>query len=218
MRTITVKGIGHVSAKPDYITLSLGIQATEKEYDKAMLDAARRIDLLEAAALSQGFEKGSLKTSSFNVTTNYEHVKDRYDNYKRVFTGYICSYQLRLSFDFDSKKLSEVLSAISDSGAKPELHIAFTVKDAAKVSEDLLISATKNAKAKAEILCRASDAKLGELQTIHYSWGELNIVSSTDYGMNDLAMPMMAKCAAAPEIEPEDIDVNDTATFIWEIV
>lgn len=33
MRTITVKGVGSVSAKPDYITLSQAIESTDKECD-----------------------------------------------------------------------------------------------------------------------------------------------------------------------------------------
>ena len=28
---------------------------------------------------------------------------------------------------------------------------------------------------------------------------------------------MSLKASAAPDIEPEDIDVNDTVTFVWEI-
>lgn len=218
MRTITVKGVGSVSARPDYITLSLGIETQEKEYDDAMQKATKKINSLEAASQKVGFEKGDLKTTSFNVSTAYESVKDRSGNYKREFAGYNCSYRLKLAFDFDSKRLAEVLSAISNSGAKPELSIAFTVKNAAKVSEELLMSATKNAREKAEILCRASGAELGKLQSIDYNWGELNIVSRTSYEMEDCIMPMIAlRECAAPEIEPDDIDLHDTATFIWEI-
>lgn len=218
MRTITVKGVGSVSAKPDYITLSLGIETQEKEYDDSMQKATERINSLEAASQKVGFEKGDLKTTSFNVSTAYESVKDRSGNYKREFAGYNCSYRLKLAFDFDSKRLAEVLSAISNSGAKPELSIAFTVKDAAKVSEELLMSATKNAREKAEILCRASGAELGKLLSIDYNWGELNIVSRTSYEMEDCIMPMMTlKECAVPEIEPDDIDLHDTATFVWEI-
>ncbi len=218
MRTITVKGVGSVSARPDYITLSLGIETQEKEYDDAMQKATERINSLEAASQKVGFEKGDLKTTSFNVSTAYESIKDRSGNYKREFAGYNCSYRLKLAFDFDSKRLAEVLSAISNSGAKPELSIAFTVKDAAKVSEELLMSATMNAREKAEILCRASGAELGKLLSIDYNWGELNIVSRTSYEMEDCIMPMMTlKECAVPEIEPDDIDLHDTATFVWEI-
>lgn len=218
MRTITVKGVGTVSAKPDYITLSLGIEIQEKEYGDAMQKASKRINSLEAAIQNVGFEKGDLKTTSFHVSTAYESVKDRSGSYKREFAGYNCSYRLKLAFDLDSKSLTEILSAISNSGTEPELSIAFIVKDATKVCEELLVSAARNAREKAEILCRASGAELGSLQSIDYNWGELNIISRTSYEMEDCIIPMMGLSeSAAPEIEPDDIDLNDTATFVWEI-
>ena len=218
MRTITVKGVGNVSAKPDYISISMTIESVDNNYDKAMAGAARRIENLKAAAVSVGYEKEALKTISFNVETRYENVRDRQGSYKREFAGYACVYRLKLAFDFDSKQLAKVISAIANSGVNPELSIAFTVKNPAKVSEELLESAAQNARAKAEILCKATGAELGQLISIDYNWGELNIVSRTSYEMEDCLMPLAAmdKCCA-PEIEPDDINVSDTVAFTWEI-
>lgn len=218
MRTITVKGIGNVSARPDYIVLSLDIEALSETYDRAMTEASERIKKLQDAAVLVGYEKSDMKTTSFIVQTRYENVKDRQGNYKREFAGYACSYHLKLAFDFDSKQLAKVISAIADCGAQPELSIAFTVKNPARVSEELLINATENARAKAEILCKASGNALGQLLNIDYNWGELNVYSRTSYEVEDCIQPLMAmsKCAA-PEIEPDDIDVTDTVAFTWEI-
>ena len=218
MRTITVKGTGNVSARPDYIILSLNIEVLSETYDRAMSEAAERIERLQGAAVRVGYRKEDLKTTSFDVQTRYENVKDRQGNYKREFAGYACSYRLKLAFDFDSKQLAKVISAIADCGAQPELSIAFTVKNPARVSEELLINATENARAKAEILCKASGSTLGQLLNIDYNWGELNVFPRTSYDVEDCIQPLMAmsKCAA-PEIEPVDIDVTDTVAFTWEI-
>ena len=218
MRTITVKGTGNVSARPDYIVLSLNIEAISETYDRAMTEASERIKKLQDAAVFVGYEKSDLKTTSFNVQTRYENVKDRQGNYKREFAGYACSYHLKLAFDFDSKQLAKVISAIANCGAQPEISIAFTVKNPERISEELLISATENAKTKAEILCKASGNALGQLLNIDYNWGELNVFSRTTYDVEDCIQPLMAmsKCAA-PEIEPDDIDVSDTVAFTWEI-
>ena len=218
MRTITVKGVGNVSAKPDYITISMTVESVDNNYDKAMDGAARRIESLKAAAVSAGYEKEALKTTGFNVETRYENVKDRQGNYMREFAGYACVYRLKLAFNFDSKQFAKVISAIAGSEANPELSIAFTVRNPAKVSAELLESAALNARAKAEILCRASGCEMGQLISIDYNWGELNIVSRTSYEMEDALMPFAAieKCCS-PEIEPDDIDVSDTVAFTWEI-
>ena len=218
MRTITVKGTGSVSARPDYIILSLNIEALSETYDRAMTDASERIKKLQDATVYVGYEKSDLKTTSFNVQTRYENVKDRQGNYKREFAGYACSYRLKLAFDFDSKQLAKVISSIANCGAQPEISIAFTVKNPERISEKLLINATENAKTKAEILCKASGSTLGQLLNIDYNWGELNVYSRTSYDVEDCIQPLMAmsKCAA-PEIEPDDIDVSDTVAFTWEI-
>lgn len=100
MRTITVTGVGSISAKPDYIMLSLNIDSTDKEYDKALQKANERIHLLQNVAQQNNFDEGSLKTTSFRVTTEYENVKDRSGNYRREFVGYCCSYRLKLAFDY----------------------------------------------------------------------------------------------------------------------
>ena len=42
MRTITVRGVGNVSARPDYITISMTIESIRKDYDEAMKEALRR--------------------------------------------------------------------------------------------------------------------------------------------------------------------------------
>lgn len=54
--------------------------------------------------------------------------------------------------------------------------------------------------------------------SIDYNWGELNVFSRTRYEIEDGIMPLMATSeCSVPEIEPDDIDVRDTVTFIWEI-
>ena len=97
------------------------------------------------------------------------------------------------------------------------MNIRFTVKDPSAISEELLRAATKNARQKAEILCEASGVKLGELKSIDYNWGEINVYSNTRNDMDDecLAMPMMR--GASIDFEPDDIEAGDTVTFVWEI-
>lgn len=216
-RTITVKGMGRVTTAPDYVVISMRLEAHEQEYEATMELVAKKIEQLNISLEEIGFEKKSVKTTNFNVRTDYERVKDRNGNYKSVFNGYICSHRLKVEFDFDTKRLAQTLYAISRCLAQPELSISFTVKDPSAVNKELLKSATINAKEKAQILCEASGVELGQLLTIDYNWGELNIVSHTDYMLEEKCMAMPVGGLADMDIEPDDIDVSDTATFVWEI-
>lgn len=215
MRTITVKGIGAVSVKPDLIVLRLSMETAEYEYDAAMKAAAEKIDFLNKALEAAGFEKKSAKTADFRVRADYDRLNDGKGNYTSVFMGYKCRHELKIEFDFDTKRLAKALSEISKCIAKPEISIDFTVKDSSAVSGELLKAAAKNAREKAEILCAASGAKLGGLLSIDYNWGELHLYSATDYDVEGKCLMMGA--ADDMDIEPEEIKARDTATFEWEI-
>ena len=87
-RTITVKGIGRATAKPDTVVLSMSLDSRAAEYSKAMEIAAGSISDITQTLMGAGFEKDSVKTTNFNVRTDYENVKDnRSGQYHREFRG-----------------------------------------------------------------------------------------------------------------------------------
>jgi len=217
-RTITVKGVGSISTKPDQIILSLTLTANNYDYEKAIALSSDQITKLNHAIESIGFEKGSLKTTNFNVSTTYERVKDKSDNYKSVFRGYTVTHNMKLTFDFETRRLGEVLSALGKCPAVPEMNIAFTVKNPSAVHESLLRDATKNARMKADILGEASGVQIGQLLSVEYNWADINVYSKTRFTDDVLACKALSADSFSADIEPENIDVEDTATFVWEIV
>ena len=96
----------------------------------------------------------------------------------------------------------------------PGVHM---VKDKKSVNAALLENACVNAKAKAGILAKASGVTLGDLISIDYNWGELHLFSQTQYDMEDDCMRMASAAPTSIEIEPDDIDISDSVTFVWEI-
>lgn len=216
-RTITIKGIGKLSLKPDQTVVSLMLKTVRVDYDKAMDEAAKHLEQLRSAIAEIGFTKDDLKTTSFDVGTEYENERDEKGNYKQIFVGYWVTHGLKLELDFDSQRLSKVLGAIAVCIAEPELNVQFTVKNKEAVDAALLESACANAKVKAEILTKASGVTLGELVSIDYNWGELHLFSQTQYDMEDACMRMASAAPTSIEIEPDDIDVSDSVTFVWEI-
>ena len=217
-RTISVKGIGSVKAAPDYVVINMELESRSQDYEAALELASGKIGLLGAALESIGFDRKALKTTNFDVSTDYERAMDKNGNYKSVFKGYICSHSLKVEFDFDTKLLARVLCAVSECSVHPELSICFTVKDPSAVKKELLVSAAKNATEKAQILCEASGTKLGELISIDYNWSELSIISHTNYALEEKCMAMpMGSALANIDIEPDDIDLRDTVSFVWAI-
>ena len=214
-RKITVKGTGYASVKPDLIVITLDVISKDFDYEAAMKKATDASHQLAESLEKSQFTKEDLKTTDFSVHTEYKSVKDRNGDYQSIFDGYSVRQNFRLEFVLDFKQLAKGLTAISTVSIEPELNIQFTVKDSAGVSETLLRSATQNAREKAAILADASGVKLGEIMDIQYNWGRIDLYSKTDYRMQKSSMILSEEIN--PYIVPEDIDVTDTVTFIWEI-
>lgn len=216
-RTITVKGIGKLSLKPDQTVITLTLKNLNPVYDKAMDEAAGHLEQLRDAVTALGFSADELKTANFDVRTEYESKRDKSGNYRQIFVGYRVTHELKLEFGFDTRLLSRVLGAVAVCIADPELNIRFTVKDREAVGAALLESACRNARNKAEILTKASGVELGELVSVDYNWSELNIFSPTGYEMENMCMLKAGSAPPAINIQPDDISVSDSVTFVWEI-
>ncbi|MBQ1264009.1 MAG: SIMPL domain-containing protein [Oscillospiraceae bacterium] len=217
MRTITVKGIGNASAKPDYVQILINLESIHFDYEFAMKLASKKIEQMTQYLAEVGFEKDSIKTTNFQVDTDYSSEKDVKGNYRRVFNGYRIRHNLKLAFDFDAERLSHALGQISRCNCEPQLNIRFTVKDPTAISEQLLANAAENARRTAEILCTSSGAKLGALQEICYNWVEVDVYSRTEYDRIESCKCMSSEPCTI-DFTPDDIETTDTASFVWEII
>lgn len=219
-RTLTVRGTGKLSVKPDLIVIHVNLIKKDKDYSRAMEESAKLQEALRSALEGLGFKREALTTSSFNVNTEYESVRNRDGVYQQVFAGYVCMHRMRLEFPYDTKRLSEVLTAISDCIAEPELNVQFTVKDKEPIADELLRNAAQNALRRAKLLAEASGVELCELLSIDYSWGNPDFVSPTAYGaaMPKRAMMMREESNCIDmDIEAQDIDLSEDVTFVWRI-
>ena len=175
MRTITVKGVGMVSAKPDLITVGITVKSKRRGYSEAFKRSKEKIESIEKAVLEAGFSKSDLKTSDFDVNVVERSIEDGHGNWREIFDGYCCTHKLKLEFDFDTDKLGEVLANFAKCEGRPNFDIRFTLKDKTKIMNDLLAGATDDAKLKAQAICVASGVSLGELVTINYAWTGVDI-------------------------------------------
>jgi len=212
-REITIKGIGNLTAKPDFVIITIGLEKINQNYSEGYKSFAQDMKKLQKTVEEVGFSKDELKASSISSSQHQEYEKGKY-----VSKGYRFAASLNLSFDFDPERLGKALEKVSKSEVKPSISIRFTVKDKEEIKNQLLAAAAQDAKKKAEILCTALGVKLGQLLKINYNWEEIDIYSCMDYKME------MEECCigSAPgddaiDFTPEDIDLTDDASFVWEI-
>ncbi len=214
--TIHIKGIGHAEQAPDQVVLSLTLTAQNKEYSAAMKIGSQQIEMLREAIISAGFKGDDLKTTNFNVRAIYENeeYKDgKSTRYRQVFSAFECRHDLKLVFDFNNKKLNKAIDTIAACLSQPKISIAFTIKDTDAFNDEILKSAARDARRKAEILCAASNVKLGRLVNINYSWSEIEIrqeeILCAKYEPTEQENSF--------DFQPEEIKAADTVEFFWEI-
>lgn len=216
--TIKVRGSGSVSVAPDSVVISMTLTSLNKQYEVSMKQAAEQLNQLREALAAAGFGKETLNTSDFNVSSEYDYRFNEEAHPKKIFRGYMVSHYIEIQFDFTQKRLSDALVAIGACPVNPQVSIRFTVKNKDAVADRMLRSATRNAKRRADVLCKASGKTLGELLSIEYDLEKLNLFSDTSMDVDEKCMNAhsMAKCREM-DIIPQDIEYSDDVVFVWEI-
>jgi hypothetical protein len=214
-RTIRVTGRGSAKLAPDATRLTMTLRGTEKEYTAALERSAERTEALKDALAPLGFGRDELRTLSFSVDIRYESDRDENGEYRQRFAGYEYTHSLKLEFDRDNERLGRTLHTLATGSVEAEFHIGYFLRDAEAAKNALLAEAVSDAKAKAAVIADAAGVKLGAIRVIDYSWGNMNL--------EVMPVPRMMNVAAKAEasfdmdINPEDIEVSDQVTVVWEI-
>ena len=215
MRTIRVTGKGQIKVRPDTTRITLSLEGCSEEYGEALRRSAEETEVLKDLLSGFGFERSELKTLSFGVDPEYEGYQDKDGSYRQRFMGYRFRHEMKVEFPSDNERLGTVLYALATCGVKPEFRISYTVKDPEAVKNTLLGKAVADAGEKAAVLARAGGVRLKEIQSIDYSWGQI------DLEYRPMAGALLAeRCKTNRydlDLEPDDIQVSDTVTVIWEI-
>ena len=219
MRTIRVTGKGQIKVKPDMTRITITLSGLYKDYGETLRRSSDNTEALKDVLSGFGFARSDLKTLSFRVDTEYENYRDGNNDYRRRFVGYRFNHVTKVEFASDNDRLGRVLYALAACPVRPEFQISFTVKDPESAKNLLLGKAVADAKEKAAVLSGAAGVALKEIQSIDYSWGEIDFeyrpMNGALLAEKCLAEPMVARYDM--DIEPDDIEASDTVTVIWEI-
>ena len=216
MRTIRVTGKGQLKVRPDMTRITMSLEGVCPEYSTALRKSSQDTESIKELMTSFGFRRSDLKTLDFNVDAQYESYEER-GVYKQRLAGYRYHHRLKAEFESDNERLGSILYALARSPVKPELRISYTVKDPEAAKNELLGKAVSDAREKALVLTGAAGVVLKDIQSIDYSWGELDLEVRP---MNRMLMAdgMASKSESYDmDIEPDDIEITDTVTVVWGI-
>ncbi len=219
MRTIRVTGKGLIRLRPDTTRITLSLEGLYPEYDETLRRSSRDTEELRKVLGAFGFESADLKTLSFDVETEYEGYNER-GAYKKRFLGYRFRHEMKVEFPSDNDRLGKILYALANCPVRPEFRLSYTVSDPQAAKNELLGKAVADAKEKARVLAKAAGVVLKDIRSIDYSWGEIDLeFRPTGRMMCESNCAPMAEGAGSYDldVEPDDIEVSDTVTVLWEI-
>lgn len=216
MKTIRVTGIGSVSVKPDTTSLKITFGGIYKDYEETVRQSAEKTKILREAIEKSGLPGEALKTKDFSIESEYESYRDYNNDYKKRFLGYKFYHRTQIQFPKDNKMLGRILYELSLCSVKVEFSIDYTVKDKDAVKKEVIKRAVENSREKAGIMAIAAGVSLGEVQSIDYSWGEIDIRTSPVDKL-EVRKSYALEPSYDIDIEPDDIDLTDTVTMVWEI-
>ncbi len=218
-RTIRVTGKGKISVTPDIVRLIITQSRVKPLYEDAIKESAVQKNELTEELSKLGFDKKDLKTLHFDVDTETEGYRDKNGDWQHRMVGYRFTHKMKLEFSVESNLLGRVLGLLAACTGNPEFSIQYTVSDPEAAKNELLAKAVEDSEEKAFILSKAAGVELGEILTVDYSWGEVELVSRP---MNDEMFrgASLLNCCESNidiDIEADDIDVTDSVTVIWGI-
>lgn len=155
-----------------------------------------------------GIEKSQVKTTDFSVSPEYDYLE-----HGKVFRGFAGQQSLRIEMPINREKLNAAFGVIANSEADPYIRLHFTTSEPEKIREQVLSDAVKNCVGRAQTLAQASGTSLGKILRIDYGYTEI-VVSSPRYELRG----DQAQRSSAPDIEPAEIENEDTVTMTWELL
>ena len=208
-RTIRVKGSAEVSAVPDLVVITFDLASKNYDYGKCLENLSFKTESLREELASIGLERDSLKTARFNIDTDFRWDRQRD---RHIFQGYEAYHVMRVEFPFEKDYLNKVLHVLSRAESEASFRISFQVKDPEPLKQQAIAGAVKNSREKALVLAEAAVVSLGDIIQIDYSWSEVRF--ETDFEVCEAKATMSEP---SYDITPEDVDVSDSVTVIWEI-
>ena len=216
MKTIRVTGRGQIKVKPDLTRIRITLEDTHASYEETLCRSSERSQALRTLLQFFDFAPSDLKTLNFQVNTEYESYQED-GVYKQRFRGYTYMHEMKIEFPIDNERLGRILFALSESEIKPVFQISYTVSNPEDAKNTVLAQAVSDAAKKARVLADAAGVSLGTIQSIDYSWDQVNLEVRPMMKMMAVGENSTADRAFALDIELEDINLTDVVTVVWEI-
>jgi uncharacterized protein YggE len=169
--TVTVSGVGSVSAVPDEAVVSVGVESTAATAQAALTANARDMREVIAAVRAAGGTDVTTQTVSLSPRTTPEGKPD----------GFVATNVVTATTALGNA--GKLIDAAVTAGANTVFGPTLSSSDAEKLYREALAKAVGDAKERAEVLATAAGRQVGRVTAMSEGGGD--------------AVPLMEKAAAA---------------------
>lgn len=215
VRSITVTGTAERSVAPDQAHIDVTLGATNLKLADAKAAHDAKLKKLFAIADKNGIAQKNLSTQSSSVQPSYN-----YSDNKRIFKGYRVQTTVAVKLE-DIRKVGTLVEQIMGSGLEEQnqeeygqlLSTRYGIAKPDEVRDALLADAIRNARAKAQHMASAADARLGRVYQMNE--GEVPNFQPRPVMMmaRAEAAGFAAKDAVAPPPGEQELRSSVTVTF-----
>ena len=193
---LSLTGTASTMVKPDKVTVSLGVETTNKTADAALAANSRIMNKVIDALKATGVKDNETSTSSFSISPNYNYSQQS-STASRI-TGFTVSNTIQIE-STNINNTSKWIDAAIAAGANTVDRIDFALSDKKleETKNSLIKQAMQDARAKADIVASAAGVRVAGIRSIN---------------LNELAIqpppapiPLAKQSLAASEARPTPI-------------
>ncbi|HVT45193.1 MAG TPA: SIMPL domain-containing protein [Thermoanaerobaculia bacterium] len=154
---ISVSGVGKVTAAPDRVSFTVGVQTTAMNVEDAVRENNRRTAAVIAALKAAGANDQEIRTSSFSIFPQHEYQEG---GRRPILVGYQVGNNVTVTRS-TTADAGRLLQAAVNAGVNQASGLSLTVSDQTRHRDEGLRRAFEDARAKANVLARAAGRTVG---------------------------------------------------------
>jgi uncharacterized protein len=168
--TLSLTGAATTTVKPDKVTVSLGVETTNKTANAALAANSKIMNLVLDRLKAAGVKNNETSTSSFSISPNY--------NYSLPSSSRIIGFTVSNSIQIQSTNInntSKWIDVAIAAGANTVDRIDFVLSDKKleETKNSLIRQAIQDARTKADIVASAAGVKVVGIRSINLNEPEI---------------------------------------------
>lgn len=159
---VNIVGIGEVTYVPDVAKVTIGVQVDRAVTAvDALTQLNKQMNDIVGAIKKMEIPEANIKTQNYYLAPQYDYIEER-----NVVAGYLANQQLVVTIndvDQSTKKISDLISAVSLAGANQIQGINFESSNIENLKQQARVLAIADAREKALVLAEAADVELDKI-------------------------------------------------------